>query len=177
MGHEQAVLNLDKSKKIQMKVYTGVFGRMLWIYPNSKSISTTPVYLLFFRRMTNKNKYELLMTEIYPATSYSKAHPPRNSILFANHRESISRKPLERSDTPPASVMHHSVFTDEYWQCFNTLDDDDTVTMTTAQHARAAASGPPAWPPRGARSECATNPHHDPFCGRYRRGCGSIAAR
>jgi hypothetical protein len=64
------------------------------------------------------------------------------------------------------------MFTDEYWQFFNPLDDDDAVTMDTTQHARAAATGP-----RGARCECASNPHHDPFCGRYRRCCGSVAAR
>jgi hypothetical protein len=45
--------------------------------------------------------------------------------------------------------MHHSVFTDEYWQFFNPLEDDDPVTMDTAQHAQAAATGPPAWPLRG----------------------------
>jgi hypothetical protein len=62
--------------------------------------------------------------------------------------------------------MHYSVFTDEYWQFFNPLDDDDAVTMDTPQPARAAGTGPPAWPPRVARSECESNPHHDPFCGR-----------
>jgi hypothetical protein len=96
-----------------------------------------------------------LLTNSYPATSYSKAHPARNSILFANQLESISRRPdLEHLDTPPADVMHYSVFTDEYWQFFNPLDDDDAVTMDTPQYARAAATGP-----RGARSECASNPH------------------
>jgi hypothetical protein len=72
--------------------------------------------------------------------------------------------------------MHHSVFTDEYGQFFNPLDDNDAVAMDTAQHVRAAATGPPAWPPRGVRIECASKPHHDPFCGRYRRCCGSVAA-
>jgi hypothetical protein len=43
--------------------------------------------------------------------------------------------------------MHYSVFTHEYWQFFNPLDDDDAVTMDTPQHARAAGTGPPAWPP------------------------------
>jgi hypothetical protein len=88
-----------------------------------------------------------LLTKSYPATSYSKAHPARNSILFAYHRESISGRPdLEHLDAPPANVMHYSVFTDWYW-FFNPLDDDDAVTMDTPQHARAAAT----WP-RGARS-------------------------
>jgi hypothetical protein len=72
-------------------------------------------------------------------------------ILFANHRESISRRPdLEHLDTPPANVRHHLVFTAEYWQCPNPLDGDDAVTVDTGQHARAAATGLPAWPPQGA---------------------------
>lgn len=36
--------------------------------------------------------------------------------------------------------MDHSAFTDEYWEFFNPLDDDDYVTMATAQNARAAAA-------------------------------------
>jgi Plant transposon protein len=36
--------------------------------------------------------------------------------------------------------MDHSAFTDEYWKFFNPLDDDDAVTMDSAQHARAAAA-------------------------------------
>jgi hypothetical protein len=105
-------------------------------------------------------------------------HPARNSILFANHRESISRRlDLEHLDTPPASVMHNSVFTDDYWQFFNPLDDDDAIRMDSPQHAGAAGTGPPTWPPRGARSECASSPQRDPLCGRYRRCCGSVAAR
>jgi hypothetical protein len=36
--------------------------------------------------------------------------------------------------------MDHSAFTDEYWEFFNPLDDDDAVTMDPAQHARAAAA-------------------------------------
>jgi Plant transposon protein len=36
--------------------------------------------------------------------------------------------------------MDHSAFTDEYWEFFNPLDDDDAVTMDSAQHARAAAA-------------------------------------
>jgi hypothetical protein len=36
--------------------------------------------------------------------------------------------------------MDHSAFTDEYWEFFNPLDDDDSVTMATAQNARAAAA-------------------------------------
>jgi hypothetical protein len=95
--------------------------------------------------------------------------PSAQFYSIRKHRESISRKPdLEHLETPPANVMHHSVFTDEYWLYFTPLDDDNAVTMDTAQHARAAATGPPAWPPRVARSECASNSHHDPFCGRFR---------
>jgi hypothetical protein len=60
--------------------------------------------------------------------------------------------------------MHYSVYADEYWQFFNPLHDDEAVTMDTPQHARAAGTGPPAWP-------------LDAFCGRYRRSCGSVAAR
>jgi hypothetical protein len=81
-----------------------------------------------------------LLTKSYPATSYSKVHTARNSILFANHRESISRRlDLEHLDTPPANIMHYSVCTDEYWQFFNLLGDDDAVTIDTPQHARAAS--------------------------------------
>jgi hypothetical protein len=36
--------------------------------------------------------------------------------------------------------MDHLAFTDEYWEFFNPLDDDDAVTMDSAQHARAAAA-------------------------------------
>jgi hypothetical protein len=36
--------------------------------------------------------------------------------------------------------MGHSAFTDEYWEFFNPLGDDDAVTMDSAQHARAAAA-------------------------------------
>jgi hypothetical protein len=36
--------------------------------------------------------------------------------------------------------MDYSAFKDEYWEFFNPLDDDDSVTMTAAQHARAAAA-------------------------------------
>jgi hypothetical protein len=36
--------------------------------------------------------------------------------------------------------MDHSAFPDEYWEFFNPLDDDDAVTMDSAQHARAAAA-------------------------------------
>jgi hypothetical protein len=36
--------------------------------------------------------------------------------------------------------MDHSAFTDGYWEFFNPLDDDDAVTMDSAQHARAAAA-------------------------------------
>jgi hypothetical protein len=36
--------------------------------------------------------------------------------------------------------MDHSAFTDEYREFFNPLDDDDAVTMDSAQHARAAAA-------------------------------------
>jgi hypothetical protein len=51
----------------------------------------------------------------------------------------LRRPDLELLETPPANVMHLSVITDEYWQFFNPLDDDDTVTMDTARHARAAS--------------------------------------
>jgi hypothetical protein len=36
--------------------------------------------------------------------------------------------------------MVHSAFPDEYWEFFNPLDDDDAVTMDSAQNARAAAA-------------------------------------
>jgi hypothetical protein len=36
--------------------------------------------------------------------------------------------------------MDHSAFTEEYWELFNPLDDDDAVTMDSAQHARAAVA-------------------------------------
>jgi hypothetical protein len=36
--------------------------------------------------------------------------------------------------------MDHSAFTDEYWEFFNPLDDDDAVTMDSAQGARVAAA-------------------------------------
>jgi hypothetical protein len=36
--------------------------------------------------------------------------------------------------------MDHSAFIDEYWEFFNPLDDDDAVTMDSAQHTRAAAA-------------------------------------
>jgi hypothetical protein len=36
--------------------------------------------------------------------------------------------------------MYHSAFTDYYWEFFNSLDDDDSITMATAQHARAASA-------------------------------------
>jgi hypothetical protein len=95
--------------------------------------------------------------------------PTALSILFANHRERISKWPdLEHLVAPPYNVMCHSVFTDEYWQFFNPLDDDDAVTMDAAQHARAAATGAASMASASARSECPSNPHHDPFCGRYR---------
>jgi hypothetical protein len=58
---------------------------------------------------------------------------------------------------PPTSCTI-SVYTEEYWQFFNPLDDDDAVTMDTPQHARAAGTGPPAWPPRGARSDARPTP-------------------
>jgi hypothetical protein len=35
--------------------------------------------------------------------------------------------------------MDHWAFTDAYWEFFNPLDDDDAVTMDSAQHARATA--------------------------------------
>jgi hypothetical protein len=36
--------------------------------------------------------------------------------------------------------MDHSAFTNEYWEFFNPLDDDDAVTTDSAQLARAAAT-------------------------------------
>jgi hypothetical protein len=36
--------------------------------------------------------------------------------------------------------MDHSAFTNDYWEFFNSPDDDDSVTTATAQHARAAAA-------------------------------------
>jgi hypothetical protein len=36
--------------------------------------------------------------------------------------------------------MDHSAFHDENWELLNPLDDDDAVTMDSAQHARAAAA-------------------------------------
>jgi hypothetical protein len=36
--------------------------------------------------------------------------------------------------------MDHSAFPDEHWEFFNPLDDDDAVTVDSAQHARAAAA-------------------------------------
>jgi hypothetical protein len=36
--------------------------------------------------------------------------------------------------------MDHSAFTDDYWEFFNSLDDDDSITMATAQHSRAASA-------------------------------------
>jgi Plant transposon protein len=36
--------------------------------------------------------------------------------------------------------MDHSAFTDDYWELFNSLDDDDSITMATAQHPRADSS-------------------------------------
>jgi hypothetical protein len=48
-------------------------------------------------------------------------------------RESISRGPdLGHLDSPPADVMDHSAFPDEFWEFFNPLDDDDAVTMDSA---------------------------------------------
>jgi hypothetical protein len=40
----------------------------------------------------------------------------------------------------PANIMDHSALTDEYWEFFNPFDDDDAVTMDSAQHARVAAA-------------------------------------
>jgi hypothetical protein len=58
--------------------------------------------------------------------------PGAQFFSIVDRRESISRRPdLERQDTLPANVMHYSVFTDEYWQFFNPLDDDAAVTMVT----------------------------------------------
>jgi hypothetical protein len=36
--------------------------------------------------------------------------------------------------------VDHSKVTDQYWEFFNPLDDEDFVTMTTAQYALAAAA-------------------------------------
>jgi hypothetical protein len=104
----------------------------------------------------------LILTRSYPATSYSKAHPPRNSILFAKLRERVraTREGLVSSiwtRHPPTS-----------WSIRRFL------TSTGSSSTRSTTTIPLRWTPR---SECASNSHHGPFCERYSRCCGSVAAR
>jgi hypothetical protein len=97
----------------------------------------------------------------------------RHLRQFANHRESISRRlGLEHLDTPPANVMHYSVCTDEYWQFFNPLDDDDAVTMDTPQHTRAAGTGP-----HGLREVRVVNARPTPSTTHSGNGTDDVAAQ
>jgi hypothetical protein len=69
--------------------------------------------------------------------------------------------------------MHYSVYTNEYWQFFNPLDDDDAVTMDTSQHARPPAPGRQ----RGLREVRVVNPRPTPSTTHSADGTDDVAAQ
>jgi hypothetical protein len=120
------------------------------------------LFAIFERMTTTRVGLSLAHPNQNPATSYSKVHPPSNSILFAKPRERVRafREGLISSiwtRHPPTSwTIRH----------FLTSSGSSSTRSTTTMQSR--------WTPR---SECASNSHRDPFCKRYTRCCGSVAAR